>query len=310
MALHRPLQSLSDDQLLSALAEVAGQSRRAESSLVAHIAEVDFRRLFAHHACPSMFVYCTRVLHLAEGEAFRRIRVARASRRHPVLLEMLADGRLHVSGIAVLVKFLTTENRDWLLSRAAYKTKREIEKLVAQMYPRADVPSVMRKLPDRSPGPVPGELSVELVPGSAANSAPAVAERSAEVVPGSVVGSSPVPVANTAPRPDPTSAPIVEPLSPARYKIQFTAGEQLHDDLDRLRALLRSELPDGDLAAIIGKAVGELRRRLEARRFALTSTPRKALVRTDALPASRYLPFAVRRAVYRRDGGRCRFVDP
>jgi hypothetical protein len=100
MALHRPLQSLSDDQLLSCLADVAGQSRRAESSLVAHIAEVDFRHLYARHACSSMFAYCTRILHLAEGEAFRRIRAARASRRHPVLLEMLADGRLHVSGVS------------------------------------------------------------------------------------------------------------------------------------------------------------------------------------------------------------------
>jgi hypothetical protein len=53
MALHRPLQSLSDDQLLSGLADVAGQSRRAESTLVdniclmcpphnRHLAEIDY----------------------------------------------------------------------------------------------------------------------------------------------------------------------------------------------------------------------------------------------------------------------------
>jgi hypothetical protein len=87
------------------------------------------------------------------------------------------------------------------------------------------------------------------------------------------------------------------------------AGEQLHDDLERLRALLRSEIPDGDLGAIVGRAVRELRRRLEARRFAQTSSPRKALVRTEDAPSSRYVPAAVRRAVYLRDGGRCRFVD-
>src|SRR4029453_19155244 len=137
MALHRPLQALSDDELLSRLDGVVRQRRRAEGDLVAHIAEVDLRRLFARYACPSMFVYCTRVLHLAEGEAFRRIRVARASRRHPVLLEMLADGRLHVSGIAVLVRFLTAENRDRLPSLAVHKTKREIQKLVAELHPRA-----------------------------------------------------------------------------------------------------------------------------------------------------------------------------
>jgi hypothetical protein len=156
MALHRPLESLTDDQLLSGLAGVAGQAHRIEVDLVNHIAEVDIRRLYLREACSSMFVYCTRVLHLAEGEAFRKIRVARASRRHPVLLEMLADGRHHVSGIAVLVPILTAENRDWLLSHAVHKSKREIERLVAEVCPESladtntepaarDVPAAVRR---------------------------------------------------------------------------------------------------------------------------------------------------------------------
>jgi len=44
-----------------------------------------------------MFAYCTEVLHLSE--AYLRITAARASRRYPLLLSMLADGRLHLSGI-------------------------------------------------------------------------------------------------------------------------------------------------------------------------------------------------------------------
>ena len=37
----------------------------------------------------------------------------------------------------------------------------------------------------------------------------------------------------------------VEPLAPARYKIQFTASAELHDKLERRRALTRSTVPDG-----------------------------------------------------------------
>jgi hypothetical protein len=37
--------------------------------------------------------------------------------------------------------------------------------------------------------------------------------------------------------------------------VRFTANAGLRDKLLRLRALLRSEVPDGDLAAIIEKAV-------------------------------------------------------
>jgi hypothetical protein len=235
-----------------------------------------------------MFVYCTRVLHLAEGEAFRRIRVARASRRHPILLEMLADGRLHVSGIAVLVPVLTAENRDRLLSRAVHKSKREIEKLVAEVCPRPDVPSAMRRLPERPAAPAPAERPIELVPGT--------------------VPDSSLP-ADAGSRPLPAPPPVVEPLSPARYRVQFTAGEDPHEDLERLRALLRHEFPDGDLGAIVGKAVRELRKRLEARRFVRTSAPRKSLAETSTEPSSRDVPAAVRRAVYLRDGSQCRFLD-
>jgi hypothetical protein len=107
----------------------------------------------------------------------------------------------------------------------------------------------------------------------------------------------------------PTRRTLVEPLSPGRYKVQFTASAELHDKLERLRALMRSQLPDGDLAAVIDHAVSETLTRLEARRFAKTSAPRKELSDTSTAPASRHVPAAVRRAVRVRDGDRCGFVD-
>ena len=80
------LKSFSDDELLRRLSDLLGRSRRDEAELVAHIGEVDRRRLYAREASPSMFAYCTEVLHLSEAEAYLRIAVARASREHPVLL--------------------------------------------------------------------------------------------------------------------------------------------------------------------------------------------------------------------------------
>ena len=44
------LKSLSDDELLRRLSDLLAQSRRVEWVLVAHIAEVDARRLFAREA--------------------------------------------------------------------------------------------------------------------------------------------------------------------------------------------------------------------------------------------------------------------
>ena len=141
------LGSVSDDALLRRLGELVAHSHRVEADLVAHIGEVDERRLYTRQAFPSMFAYCTDALHLSEAEAYRRITVARAARKHLVLLAMLRDGRVHLSGLALLAPFLTRENRETLLERATHRTKRQIEELVAELAPRPDAPSLIRKLP-------------------------------------------------------------------------------------------------------------------------------------------------------------------
>ncbi len=102
---------------------------------------------------------------------------------------------------------------------------------------------------------------------------------------------------------------MVAPLAPGRYKVQFTASAALREKLERLQDLMRASVPDGDLAAIIDQAVSEKLARLEARRFAQARKPRKALSETDTSPRTRQIPAAVKRAVYERDGGRCRYLD-
>jgi hypothetical protein len=308
------LTSISDDELLRRLAELLLQSRRAEADLVAHIGEVDARRLYSREASPSMFAYCTEVLRLSEAEAYLRIAAARASREHPVLLSMLADGRLHLTAVAKLAPHLTPANREALLQRATHKSKREVEELVAELAPRPDVPAVMRKLPERRAGTPPataGSLGPdEVTPtlGLVLDGAASARELRPDGVAAADLGLRPeavrVPPACCRPRPA-----AVEPLAPARYKVQFTASAELRDKLERLRAFMRSSVPDGDLAEIIDAAVTEKLERLESRRFGRAKTPRKALPARSSFPPTRHIPAAVRRAVYERDGGRCRYVD-
>ncbi len=106
-----------------------------------------------------------------------------------------------------------------------------------------------------------------------------------------------------------TRPAVVAPLAPARYKVQFTASGSLRNKLERLTGLMRSSIPDGDLAALIEDAVTEKLERLESRRFAETKAPRKNVEESDTRPSSRHIPAAVRRAVRKRDRDQCRFVD-
>jgi hypothetical protein len=242
-----------------------------------------------------MFTYCTEVLHLSESEAYLRIAAARASRRHPILLTMQGDGRLHLSGIGKLAPHLTEANCEALLARAVHKSKREIEELLAELAPKPDVPSSLRKLPIRSaktPEATKGELRPDAV--------------DFEMHAGPVEPAQPT---REVPKGPPGAPARVEPLAPARYKIQFTAGAELRDKLMKLQALMRSSVPDGDLAVIIEEAVTEKLARLEAKRFGETRKARSGLEQTDTPPSSRHIPAAVKRAVRKRDRGRCTFVD-
>jgi hypothetical protein len=282
------VQSLSDAALLRALSQLNRQSRRVEADLVAHIAEVDVRRLYAQAAKSSMHVYCVEVLEFTDFEAYLRITAARATRDYPELLNMLRDGRLHLTAVARLASHLTPENWRTVLGRAAHRSKREIEELIAELNPRPDVPAKMRKLPTL------GNTAVS-------QTFPLVPERVPEGAPTATSGPS------LRPRSRRSS---VEPLALTSYKVQFTAGPELHDKLERLQALMRTTIPDGDLAKIIDLAVTEKLDRLEAKRLGKTKKPRKTLAQTKTAPSSRQIPAAVRRAVHARDKGQCTYVDP
>jgi hypothetical protein len=143
------LKSLRDEELLRRLSQLVRESRGVEADVVAHVGEVERRRLYAQEACSSMFEYCRRVLCLRENEAYLRITVARAARENPALLDMLRDGRLHLSGIARLAPHLTRQNSETLLRRASGMSHREIRELVCELEPRPDVAPSVRKLPER-----------------------------------------------------------------------------------------------------------------------------------------------------------------
>lgn len=294
--------SLSDDELLIRLSSVLKISRRVESVLVAHIAEVDRRRLYAKEASPSMFQFCVDVLHLSEAETYLRIAAARASRRYPILLKMLEDGRLHLSGIGVLAPHLTDANCDDLLARATHKTKREIKELIAEIAPKPDVPPRIRKVPDRKETEQPP--SPEL-PEQAHQTDPANEKRHSSDTRTPSGRSSPGPLSAPSAK-DRDEREQVEPLSPARYKVQFTASAELRDKLDRLSALM----PGDDLASVIEAAVTEKLDRLEAKRYGKVKKPRQTLEHADTAPGVRGISAAVKRFVWKRDGGQCTFRRP
>src|SRR5207253_7554168 len=97
----------------------------------------------------------------------------------------------------------------------------------------------------------------------------------------------------------------VTPLAPELYKFTFTGKPDTYSNLRRLQDLLRHQIPDGDPAEIIDRALALLVRETEKKQLATTERPRTS---RGVAPGSRDIPAAVKRQVWKRDGGRCAFV--
>lgn len=101
-----------------------------------------------------------------------------------------------------------------------------------------------------------------------------------------------------------TRPPEMKPLAPERYKVQFTVSRETYEKLRQVQDLLRHTIPSGDPAEIFHRALTLLLAHVSKTKLAATNRPRLG---REARLGSRHIPAAVKREVWRRDGGRCAF---
>ncbi len=270
------LTHLDDATLLRDLATIARQDRATTAALLAHIAEVDTRRLYLPSAYPSMFAYCVGELGLSEDAAGRRIQAARAARAYPRLFVDLAAGRLHLTAVGLLAPYLTPGNAEDLIAAATGRRKAEIEAMLASRFGFAPAAALPTRLIAVGPRSVPD------------SHAPAHTTSTPRAPGGPVLAPA---------QPDPPQ--------PIRFVVQFPIGEATHTKLRHAQDLLGHAVADGDLAAVFDRALDALIARLEKRKVAATERPR----RTVTPVRGRTVSARVRRAVSRRDGDRCTFTS-
>jgi hypothetical protein len=273
------LSQLDDQQLLAQLPHARAAERKATAEVIACLAEVDRRRLYLAEACSSLHTFCVLRLGYSESEAQKRIQVARLAQRLPKVLEELANGSMHLTGLFVLSSYLTDQNADALLAEARAKSRREIEAVIARWFPRSDL------LPSITPLSPPSiDVSVAS-PGT--SDSPAVADQTTQAITGS------------------TRKFRIEPLSASSYRIEFTASAALRDKIEQTRNMLGHTIPSGDLAQLFERAIDALLLAETKRRMGTASGRR----RRELKPHTRHVPVEVARAVWERDGFQCTFVD-
>ncbi len=285
------LRRIGNRQLLHALRDLSRRDRQLEADLLAHIAEVDSRKLYREEGYPSLFQYLVEELGFSEDAAYNRIQAARTARAHPEILERIRKGELHVTAVKLLAPHITRANHAELLERAKHKTKRQIDELVADLAPRPDAPPLVRRVPEpKAPEARLGE------PATGAGSRSAWESPAAR----QAATAAAVLTARSSPR-------RPEPLGGERFKVQFTADRAFVETLRELQALLRHQVPDGDLARILGRGLGLLLEDTKRRKFGKTQRPAREPRPVGDEPPSRHVPNSVRREVAERDGESCSY---
>lgn len=304
------LQDLSSKALFERLEQTLSSERQRLVEFLRLLAEADRRKEYATWGHSSLYALCIERFHLSEHQAYLRMRTARAGRRYPVVFEMIADGRIHMTAVAKLFEHLTDENHLALLDAAVHQTKEQVLELIALRFPKRDVEESIRRVPEP----------------------PRIVDRPAEGVPRDLGTAAPPPAALAllAPRsvvsaPAQMARPPVEPLSSDRFLVRFTASQRCRDLMKKSKDLLSHRSPNADLATIVEAALEVYVDKLERERFKITARPRKNEVESEheaapdilssrgihpVLGIGRFIPHAVQRAVHERDGGRCTYVGP
>jgi hypothetical protein len=243
------------------------------------------------------------------------------------LLDALASGELHLTGLLLLGPHLTEQNLVDVLARAKHRTKREITKLVRILDPLPAVPARIEPL-----GPAPARL----VPSTPTweefmQATCPVRELAAGDRPRDWVATEDDLARTEVGREQPHAATSVSTESasegpglagPERYKVQFTATDEYVRLVDEAKALLSHVVPNAKLDDIQLRAMRAFVAELKKRKYAANVPSMPAAAPREEDPRSpegrehprqrgytRHIPAAVRRAVATRDEERCTYVD-
>jgi 5-methylcytosine-specific restriction endonuclease McrA len=346
------LGGLGNDQLLVALSGLVQREHELMSDLLAHLAELDERRLYLDLGFTSLFAYCTEALGFCKSSAGRRIAVARVCRKYPEAFARIARGELQLSTLSLLAPHLSRENAAELFEACKRKSCDQVEELLAARFPKRDVRDSIRRLPARPEARTPdggraSEALANVANTIGASKRPigyAVAEAGSETRAAQTRRADEAGTTEAGTTQPPRARPALpaqrklEPLSPNRFGVHFTADAEFLELLEEVRALASHREVGGDLLGLMKRGLEAYRRELKKQRFGVGCRPQRA--RGEAAPGgwrvesleqsarvardralntrgardvaerrSRRVPAAVARAVYARDDGCCTFCS-
>lgn len=133
------LRKLNLDALNLEAVKAVESCQRADAYLLRVIEVVSEKELYLDCGLPSLYSYCTRLLHISEGIACALIAVINKGKEVPELIAAVELGKVSLSKAKKICSVITPKNhREWI-DLATHETSRVIEKCVAQANPKEAV---------------------------------------------------------------------------------------------------------------------------------------------------------------------------
>jgi hypothetical protein len=284
----------SNRELLADYYARVGQGHKSFAILLTRMAEIDERRLYLEEGYSSMTAFLLESMRLpTHHSAWKRLTTARTAQKYPGILVALFDGRLHMTAVLMLAPHLTPSNADELVAAALDKTCFELQVVLAERFPRPDLPERISAI-----------AAPELPPMPAAASDRLAAKRVDATFPDPQVHTEAAPAPSLAAQRVEELRPRVVPLAPQRFGYQYTVSQETHELCEYAKALLSHEIPRGEMALVLHKLLELAVPQLEKRKFAATHRPGHSNGSVDP----RHILANDKREVWVRDGGQCTFV--
>jgi hypothetical protein len=285
-------------ELSARLADLLRREHEAMADFIAALADFDQKRVWLELGHSSLFWYLHRELRLSKGAAFFRNTAARLVQRYPEIVEPLRDGRLCLTSLAHLAKVITPENKAEMLPRFFQRSKSEAKEIVAELLPDAAPP---RRAVVTLVQPAPGlTLAPTRAPANDGDLPPTsgfpenLPGANSPATDGGLLsqGESALPI-----DPKPTT---VEPLTADLRRYHLTVSKRFLEKLSQARDALSHSKPGAAPEEILEAGL-DLVLAQAAKRKGIVAKPR-----TTPPPSSTdHVPAHVKRAVWKRDGGRC-----
>jgi hypothetical protein len=291
-------------ELTNRLADLLRNERHAMADFLVALADFDRTRQWLELSHRSLFDFLRRELGLSTGSAFFRKTAAALIQEFPEIVEPLREGKLCLTTVVELSKVLTRENLPVVLPRFFHLSKQAAKEVAVELKPEA---APQRTVVTAARAPAAQAHAIATTPAPAPNATESHPFRPDETV--RAKSERPTQEGCSFTLTGPAPAPMtVEPKNAEQSRLHLTVTREFLRKLDAARDALSHSRPGASEQEILEAGLDLVLER-SAKRKGLVKKPRAADLRENEggedQQRSRYIPAAIRRAVWERDGGRC-----